>query len=133
MAVAEFGSELCLLTAGGALSRLRPGGGAGSLPAPKTVAEVLGGLGWVAGIAVLPLLLLLFPDGRPPSRRWRFLTWTVVATGTVLIIIGPLLPGRSGFVAGQKPLGAGGVIGEVVTILVVEPFRSGVLRRSALQ
>jgi hypothetical protein len=88
-----------------------------SLPAPKTVAVVLGGLGWVAGIAILPLLLLLFPDGRPPSRRWRFLTWTVVATGTVLMIIGLLLPGRSGFVPGQNPLGAGGVIGEVVTIL----------------
>ena len=88
-----------------------------SLPAPKTVAVVVGGLGWVAAIAILALLLLLFPDGRPPSPRWRFLTWTVVATGAALMIIGPLVPGRSGFAPVQNPLEARGVMGEVVTIL----------------
>lgn len=88
-----------------------------SLPASKTVAVVLGGLGWVAVISVLALLLLLFPDGRPPSRRWRFLTWTIVATGAVLMIIGSLLPGRSGFLPGQNPLEARGIMGEMVTML----------------
>jgi signal transduction histidine kinase len=37
-------------------------------------------------IAVIPLLLLLYPDGHPPSRRWR---WAVVGLvgGTALAII----------------------------------------------
>jgi two-component system, NarL family, sensor kinase len=37
---------------------------------------------WSIGL-VLPLALLLFPDGRPPSRRWR---WVVIA----VIITAPL-------------------------------------------
>ena len=37
-------------------------------------------------IAVIPLLLLLYPDGHPPSRRWR---WAVIGLvgGTALAII----------------------------------------------
>jgi len=44
----------------------------GSLPAPGLVNKVLA-LGWVVLITLLPFVLLLFPTGRLPSRRWRFL------------------------------------------------------------
>jgi hypothetical protein len=42
----------------------------GSLPA-AAVAGQLGGLFWPASYLFLGLLLLLFPDGRLPSARWR--------------------------------------------------------------
>ena len=44
----------------------------GVLPAPRTVATILGE-GWAMSVTLLPFLLMLFPDGRLPSRRWRML------------------------------------------------------------
>jgi hypothetical protein len=41
---------------------------------------------WIAPIALFPLVILLFPDGRLPSRRWRWLVWA--APGAALLVIG---------------------------------------------
>jgi hypothetical protein len=42
----------------------------GSLPAPEVVGQ-LGAVAWPASFLFLGLLLLVFPDGRLPSGRWR--------------------------------------------------------------
>jgi signal transduction histidine kinase len=49
----------------------------GSLPAPEWVLWVSG---WTFGIAgaVVPLIILLFPSGTVPSRRWRPVPWLLV-------------------------------------------------------
>jgi hypothetical protein len=60
--------ELGLLCAGyvGYAAVLHPG----SLPAPGVAAWVLSWI-WAVGLAGIPLLLALFPDGLWPARRWR--------------------------------------------------------------
>ena len=50
------------------------------------------GLAWPLAIGLcLPLALLLFPDGRPPSPRWRWLIWTIAAEAVLfeLMFAGP--------------------------------------------
>ena len=84
----------------------------GSLPAPRTVGTGVAMLGWSVGLTCLPLLLLLFPDGRPPSRRWRFVVWADFVAGAVLLIVIPSTPGRSFFAPVKNPLGMGGVAGD---------------------
>jgi hypothetical protein len=52
-------------------------------------------LGWVAllaqpsgvlGLPLIGLICLLFPDGRPPSPRWRWVLWVYASIGLVWII-----------------------------------------------
>jgi hypothetical protein len=57
--------------------------------------------GWAPGIVLLGLLILVFPDGRLPSSRWRWLVGayaTVAAlwiAGTVVITAGALIDHRT--------------------------------------
>ena len=49
-------------------------------------------LSWPLAIGLcLPMALLLFPDGRPPSPRWRWLVWAIVAEAVLfeLMFAGP--------------------------------------------
>ncbi len=87
----------------------------GSLPAPRMVG-VLSTEGFVLWITLLPFLFLLFPDGRLPSQRWRYLAWSVVAVGAMMVALGPLLsdPTTDRFV---NPIAIGGTAGEVIDVL----------------
>jgi hypothetical protein len=89
----------------------------GSLPAPRMVNMVLGLL-WVTAITLLPFVLLLFPTGRLPSRRWRFLAWGVLAVGTAMITIG-FFSRYSGQGPVKNPLAIGGPVGEAISIVVL--------------
>ncbi len=88
----------------------------GSLPAPRTVSHLLG-VGWGVAFILLPLLLLLFPDGKLPTRRWRLVARTVLVAGAVLLIFGPFAPGESGIGQFENPLGVGGVVGEAIVFI----------------
>jgi MFS family permease len=91
--------------------------GPASLPAPRAIGTVVAGVGWTVAFALITLILLLFPTGRLPSRRWRFLAWAVAAAAALALISGPFVPGRSGFAPVQNPFGVEGFAGEVIFVL----------------
>ena len=86
--------------------------------ANHTIAE--GGAGahlalWVAeapsvlALAVVPLALLLFPEGHLPGPRWRPAAWLPVAAAASLLLGIGLAPGpMDGAVPVDNPLGIGG-------------------------
>jgi drug/metabolite transporter (DMT)-like permease len=79
-------------------------------PVSRPVALVLL-LGWamflVSLLGLLPLLVLVFPSGRLPSRRWRPAPW-LVAGGLVLYLgLVVLQPGPLGDGLPANPLGVG--------------------------
>ena len=94
----------------------------GSLPAPRTVGHVVAGEGWMAAFTLLPLLLLLFPTGGLPSRRWRYVAWAVAGAGATALAVFPFAPAEDTFVPGTNPLGLGGTVGEVLAILATVSY-----------
>jgi hypothetical protein len=68
----HFSAQYALLTA------------LGSLPAGEAAAWIFS-WAWVPALGLNVFLLLLFPDGRLPSRRWRWFLWLsllLIAVGT---------------------------------------------------
>jgi hypothetical protein len=76
----------------------------GSLPFPVVMAGISDWI-WVPAVGLLgTYVLLLFPDGRLPSRRWRPLAWLSGAVILLLSVGGMLAPGRLDNLAGvRKP------------------------------
>jgi hypothetical protein len=63
----------------------------------------------VISLAMVPLALLLFPNGRLPDRRWRPVAWLTVAAAASLLLGVGLAPGRlDAAVAAENPFGIGG-------------------------
>jgi hypothetical protein len=88
----------------------------GSLAAPRTISHVLQ-LGGQVALTLAPLLMLLFPTGRLPSRRWRPLAWTSTTAGAVLLFLVLLF---------DNPDQVGGVI-SIVTVAVVSVIFTALL------
>jgi hypothetical protein len=65
----------------------------GSVPGPEVAAAVNEGT-WVYGILAMGVyLVLLFPDGRLPSPRWRWVAWLAGAAALVVPLGIALSPG----------------------------------------
>jgi hypothetical protein len=66
----------------------------GSVPFPVTMNALLYAWLWVPAVGLLGVyLLLLFPDGRLPSSRWRPLAWLSGAAIVLLSLVTLLTPG----------------------------------------
>jgi hypothetical protein len=66
----------------------------GTVPFPAAIGSLGEGLAPATGGLIGTYLLLLFPDGRLPSRRWRPLAWLSGAVIVSIIVSGALTPGR---------------------------------------
>jgi hypothetical protein len=99
-----------------------------SLPGGEISAWIVSWL-WVPFNAVLVYVALLFPDGRPPSKRWRPVVWLVGIAVVVGVTVAALLPVPVCNVCSiENPLGIEGL--ESVSDLVdplIEAFWYGVL------
>ena len=97
----------------------------GSVPFPVTVNALLYAWLWVPTVGLIGIyLILLFPDGKLPSRRWRPLAWlsgVVIAVESVAVFVtpGPL----EGLGGARNPFGLEGylwleVLGWIVLLLL---------------
>jgi len=94
---------------------------AGALDPPLWAAWVWDIL-WIPAIALVPLLFLVFPDGRLPSRRWRWLLYLLVTAAVLQLIALGLRPGPFTNTPVTNPLG----------VAVIEPVADLVLSASSL-
>jgi hypothetical protein len=65
------------------------------------------------------LLFLLFPDGRPPSRRWRPVVWLVAVAGAGIFFTLAFSPGELdeyAYPGLENPLGIGGGVGHFLEV-----------------
>ncbi len=86
----------------------------GTLARPDLIAALANPL-WVPGVGLIGALLLLFPDGRLPSPRWRPVAWLLAGTVTILTVTAFFIPGVLQETQYVNPLG----------IDALEPFGQG--------
>jgi hypothetical protein len=77
----------------------------GWLPGGLTMAWLNGWVGSFWAGLVLSLLLLLFPTGRLPSRRWRPVAWACAVCVAALCIVEAVMPGPLEASGQRNPLG----------------------------
>jgi hypothetical protein len=92
--------------------------GGGNLPAPE-IAVWASNAVVVAPLFVGPLyLMLLFPDGRLLSRRWRPVSWAIAGVSTVGVLATALRPGQlDGPIKIETPIAIHGPVGDFLPSL----------------
>jgi hypothetical protein len=105
----------------------------GSVPFPIAMAGISNWV-WVPGVGLLgTYVLLLFPDGRLPSRRWRPLAWLSGAVILLLSVGVMLAPGRLENLEGvRNPFGIEGAHWLTVGAYAVLPLLPLCMLASAL-
>ena len=100
----------------------------GSLPRPDIVMALNAGL-WAPVIGpIATFLILLFPDGRLPSPRWRPLAWMAGLGITAAYLVITVAPGDFsdlGYPGVENPLGLGAlrpVLDLLLSVLVLIPL-----------
>ncbi|MDP9343071.1 MAG: hypothetical protein M3Q23_13485 [Actinomycetota bacterium] len=107
-----LGSALSFTLAGFGLTL--PGSTGGGRFSPVVLGQWAGAWMWGVGLGLAVLSLLVFPDGRPPSRRWRPVLWLAVV-GLVGFVVGMGFGTR--FIGGthiRNPFAIGGAVGHVL-------------------
>jgi hypothetical protein len=89
----------------------------GALPACLLVAFA-GELAWPVLVTLTALVLLLFPDGRVPSRRWRVVAEGAAAATGVMVIALLLGPEELDIAPLRNPLAVGGTLGQVAMVVL---------------
>ena len=75
---------------------------------------------WFALPTLAVCLVLLFPDGRPPSRRWHIVTGGVLLGAALTVLADALWPGAlDNFPLIENPFGVLGVVGGGLTTYFV--------------
>ena len=113
-----YGWVWLFLGLGGALLEFSSGYVANSvagsaLPAAPYVG-LLSGLGWGGLFLTIPFVLLLFPTGHLPSKRWRHVARLTAGCGVLGVGLGSFVPGDMGTAAIETPLGVGGEAGAFI-------------------
>ncbi|HVM20379.1 MAG TPA: hypothetical protein VM307_10500, partial [Egibacteraceae bacterium] len=82
------------------------------------LAAMVSQLLWPLSVGLLPLVLLLFPDGRLPSQRWRPFAIALAALPFATMPFLLLAPGEMGVATGaDNPYGLAGTAGTVATVV----------------
>jgi hypothetical protein len=103
-------------------------GNGDALPGPELAAWLGVWLNLVVLFAAPCLLFLLFPDGRPPSARWRPVVWLVGLAGGGIFFVLAFSPGELDeytYPGRPNPLGIGGGVGDV--LVAIEGVGNGIL------
>ena len=90
----------------------------GALPGGATAAWVTNWI-WLVALSPLGFFLLLFPDGRSPSPRWRFVGWLLGVGLGCWTVSQALVPGpmfNAGYESVDNPYGVGTAGGVLRTV-----------------
>jgi hypothetical protein len=91
------------------------------LPGWRWVAWI-GNWSWPPALTCLALSLLVFPDGRPPSPRWRPVAWVAITATVLLMMVGVTQSGTLQLAASVKDPSVTSQLANPLGVAVVSPW-----------